>query len=237
MIVDLIQICDPFRLAIFAPLALYGMRPGELGWLFREHVENGWLHVRCIPELDYFTKGRRDKGFPIVDCLRPLLSVTKNDGKGLVFVNRRVATHKAQVPLYGESLAGLVEEYRRRCSAEAKINASRRREIRNALMKDAGQLTYDHIQSQFKKLSSVLEWPAQATLKDFRHLCSSCLEDAGVPEYYRRYLMGQSFGRAPIVTYTHISQDQVKRHYMSAVDTELAPIVAAVERRSKQLGI
>ena len=71
---------------------------------------------------------------------------------------------------------------------------------------EARALGYDHIQHEFQKISRSLQWPNSATLKDFRHLFSSCLENAGVPEFYRRYFMGHSPGRAPITTYTHLSQ-------------------------------
>ncbi|MFV1967239.1 MAG: hypothetical protein ACC628_17560 [Pirellulaceae bacterium] len=237
MAVDLLHACDRFQLAIFAPLALYGMRPGELGWLFREHIENDWLRVLCIPHLGYLTKGRRDKAFPVVGCLQPLWRRDDDVSKGLLYVNRRVDSRKVQPPLTGMPLSELVEGYRRRCSAIGKANAEHRRKVRDTLMKEAGQLGYDHIQAEFKKLSRILDWSAAATLKDLRHLFATCLENAGVPEFYRRYLMGQSFGRTPIVAYTHITEDQVKKHFVSALRSELAPIVAAIERRSKQLGI
>ena len=34
MAVELLAACDTFQLSVFAPLLLYGLRPGELGWLF-----------------------------------------------------------------------------------------------------------------------------------------------------------------------------------------------------------
>ncbi len=66
MAVDLLYTCDRFQLAIFAPLALYGLRPGELGWLFHEYIENDWLRVPCNLDPGYVTKGRRQEAFPVV---------------------------------------------------------------------------------------------------------------------------------------------------------------------------
>ena len=105
------------------------------------------------------------------------------------------------------------------------------------MLSEAGQLTYDHVQAEFQQLSQSLDWPASATLKDLRHLFATLLENAGVPEFVRRYLMGHSVGRTALAAYTHISQDQVRQHYQSALDGELAPLVEAVRQRSRELGI
>ena len=111
------------------------------------------------------------------------------------------------------------------------------RRIRDRIVRSQGQLNYDHIKREFAKLASGLNWPKQATLKDFRHLFSTSLENAGVPEYFRKYLMGQSFGRSPIVAYTHITEDKLRQHYLRAVDTELSDIVVAIKRRHRELAM
>lgn len=237
MAVNLLDACDPIQLAIFAPLALYGLRPGELGWLFREYVKGGWVQVPCNLDLDYLTKGRRQKTFPVVGCLGPLWRLSGPVRHGLLYVRRQVDDQNSQPPLLGSSLPKLVEEYRRRSAAQSSGNAKTRRRIRDTLLQEAGQLKYDYVECEFRKLARSLEWPTTATLKDLRHLFATCLENAGIPEFYRRYFMGQSFGRAAIVSYTHITADQVKRHYEMALTSELAPLVTAIERRSMELGI
>ncbi len=132
-------------------------------------------------------------------------------------------------------MAELTNEFHRRCRAAGSIGAEKKRRIRDQLMREAGQLTYDQVKLEFDKLARQLRWPKTATLKDLRHLFATCLENAGVPEFYRRYLMGQSFGKAPIVTYTHITEDKVRENYLSALRTELAPVAEAIERRFTEL--
>jgi hypothetical protein len=66
-----------------------------------------------------------------------------------------------------------------------------------------------------------------------RHLFLTCLENAAVPEYYRRYLAGHAPGKAAIATYTHL--DQLKIQFQRALDQDLAPLVAAVKRRAGEL--
>ncbi len=235
MATSLIAACDAYQLSIFAPLLFYGLRPSELGWIFRENIEAEWLRVPCSADLDYFTKGRRDKSFPIVDCLRPLWEASRGSVTGLLYVNRTVAEGRSNPAFLGWSAAQLAAEFRRSCTAVKAPNARQRRRIRNQVMKESGQLNYDHVEAEFKKLSRQLEWPANATLKDLRHLFSTCLEDAGVPEFYRRYMMGQSFGKAPIVAYTHITESPVRTYYQVALESKFAPIMEAIENRWRAL--
>ena len=236
MAVDLIMSADRYQLAIFAPLVLYGLRPGELGWLFRESHDGQWLHVTCLPELDYMTKGRRNKQFPSVDGVSALWSPEDTLGDvGLLFLHRRVAEGCVTPPLRGKPLVSLAEEYRRRCKTSKFSSAAERRRIRDLLMREAGQLNYDHVEAEFGKLARQLNWPATATLKDLRHLFATSLENAGVPEYFRKYFMGQSFGKAPLVTYTHLMSDKIKQQYEKALTTEFSPLVDAIKSRMNEL--
>ncbi len=185
MAVDLVMSADRFQLAIFAPLLLYGLRPGELGWLFRENQDGQWLHVVCHTGLDYMTKGRRNKQFPMVDCL-PVLCRLRGEraDDGLLYVHRRVEEGGAKPPLLGKSLVAMTEEYRLRCVKTQSTSAVERRRIRNRVMREAGQLTYDHVEAEFGRLARRLNWPATATVKDLRHLFATSLENAAVPEYF-----------------------------------------------------
>ncbi|NES72849.1 MAG: hypothetical protein F6K24_50470, partial [Okeania sp. SIO2D1] len=69
-------------------------------------------------------------------------------------------------------------------------------------------------------------WPAAATLKDFRHLFATEMQNAGMPEHYRRYLMGHSPGRSAVLNYSHLNE--VREQYERAVDLRLRPIVEAI---------
>jgi hypothetical protein len=237
MAVHLVLAADPFQLGIFAPLLLYGLRPGELGWLFAEHVQANWLVVPNISELNYTTKGRRDKRFPVTTSLRALWGLEARATAGLIYCHRAAAEGPHRPPLAGLPLGVLADELRRRYAASGARDATQRRQIRNRLMKDAGQLGYDHVEAEFQQLASRLQWPAAATLKDFRHLFCTCLQHAGMPELYRRYLMGHAFGKAPIVAYSHLTEDKIDEHFQRALATELGPVAAAIDRRAAELGV
>ncbi len=235
MAIDFIAGCDRFQLSAFAPLLLFGLRPSELGWLFWEYLECGWLRVPCNSDLEYATKGRREKRFPVPTCLRELWSPYSGKALGLLYQNRRVATNEITWPFAGSSLAALIAEFQRRCTTANQPSAMQRRHIRNQLMKEAAQLGYDHLKAEFDKIARRLNWPAKATLKDFRHLFATCLENAGVPEFYRRYFLGQSFGRSALAVYTHLTSDKLREHFQKALDTEMQPMRDAIISRCNEL--
>lgn len=237
MATELVQVADRFQLTIFAPLLIYGLRPGELGWLFAEHVQAGWLSIPNILELEYTTKGRRDKRFPLVPCLANLWNLENRVATGLIYSHRAAVAGHSKPPLAGWSLSGLTTELRKRYGAADSGGASQRRQVRNQLMKDAGHLSYDHIEGEFQQLARRLRWPVAATLKDFRHLFATCLQNTGMPEFYRRYLMGHAFGNAPIITYTHLTEEKVLEHYQRALATELSPLLMAIQGRVAELGV
>jgi integrase len=235
MVIGLFRACDAFQLPLFTALTLFGLRAAEPVCLFREQIEGDWLKVTCLPSLDYLTKGHRDKRFPIPPNLRHVLIPTGADQEGLLFIRRETGFGSRKAPLYGASLADLCDEYQRRCRLRAASSAVGRQTIRDEILRAAGGLNYDQIQHEFQGLARQLGWPRQATLKDLRHLFSTALENSGVAEFYRRYLMGHALGKTPIVTYTHLNQ--LQSQFQKALDQDLAPIVDAVARRACDLNL
>ena len=230
MAVTLIGACDRYQLRLFAPLLLFGLRAAEPCYLFREFLDRDWLRVPCIPDLAYRTKGRRDKRFPLIEELRPLWAALGEGGHaGLLYRRRGVEEGRAAAPLCGHSLEGLVQEFRRRCNAAAAPDAAGRQRLRDAVLHDAGGLRYGHIEQEFRTLARRLGWPAAATLKDLRHLFATGMANAGLPEPYRRFLLGHAPGRAAAVAYTHLNQ--VREHYAAAVRREWTPLVDAIIAR------
>ena len=230
MAVEMLGHCDAFQLPLFATLALFGLRAAEPVFLFWEDLDDGWLRVTCHKDLGYLTKGKRDKRFPTPPELRDILLPPGGRREGLLFTRRGAGLDLKHTPLFGASLSDLCREFERRCSLHATPSAAARQTIRDEIIRAAGGLSYDHIQHEFRRIAHRLGWPREATLKDLRHLFLTCLENSGVPEYYRRYLAGHAPGKAAIATYTHL--DQLKIQFQRALDHDLAPLVAAVKRRA-----
>jgi len=233
MATEFIAACDEYQLRLFGPVILYGLRAAEPIYLFREQLDEQWLRVNCLPQLDYLTKGQRDKRFPLVAPLTTLLKDYTNQPTGLLFTRRLAGSVAVKLPQFQKSLMALASEYDDRCRDAGNPSVVERQKIRNQLIQDAGGLNYDQIEHEFQVLARKLAWPRTATLKDFRHLFSTCLENAGVPEFYRRYFMGQSPGTAPIATYTHLNQ--LQEQFAKAQQTTLAPLVAALSARHDTL--
>jgi integrase len=227
--------CDPFQLRLFAPLILYGLRAAEPCFLFHEQIQDGWLNVQCHLGLAYLTKGRRDKRFPVPACLESLLREEGCHQKGLFYQRRGILAGLEKAPLRGASLARLERVFQERCGKAGTPDAAQRLSIRNQVLRDAGGLNYDHVQAEFESLARRLSWPAAATVKDFRHLFSTMLANAGMPEDYRRYLLGHAPGRAAVIHYTHLNQ--IQKHFERAVQEEFGPILEAIEQRARQLGL
>lgn len=230
MAAKFLSVCDAFQLRLFSVLVFYGLRASEPCFLFRQHCVDDWLSVACNPLLGYLTKGRRDKRFPLLPCVNTLLTQNSSaQPEGLLFVRRPVHAGQENPPLLGKSLEALQEEFQRRCSSQSNLTAKARRQLRDAVLQEAGGLKYDHIQHEFQRVSKGLGWPPTATLKDFRHLFSTELQNAGMPELYRRYLMGHAPGKAAIVTYSHLNQ--LRERYEESVERSFAPLVHAVGQR------
>jgi hypothetical protein len=227
MAVAFVAACDRFQLRLFVPMLLCGLRAAEPCTLFREYLDTDWLKVPCNPELGYHTKGRRDKRFPLVPCLQPFWGELRRGAvQGLLYERRAVAEGRETAPWRGAALAELVTEFQRRCGAARCLDAAGRQRLRDEVLREAGGLAYDHVEAEFRRVSLALAWPAAATLKDLRHLFATTMANASMPEGYRRYLMGQSPGRAAVVAYTHLNE--LKRHYTDAVQREWAPLIEAV---------
>lgn len=226
--------CDHHQLRLFAPMVLYGLRASEPSFLFAEDFDGHWLTVPCRPELSYFPKGRREKRLPVIPLVRCLLKV-RNDrpGNGLLYLRRSVVQGREDAPLLHYSAEALAAEFFARCNSTGVRTAGERRRLRDRLFTEAGAITYDNTVAEFRKLARRLNWPGVATLKDFRHLFATAMENGGMPEHYRKFLMGQSVGRAPVVTYTHLNE--VRERYEEAVERSLQPLVLTIQRRYEEI--
>ncbi len=234
MAAEFLKACDAWQLPLFSLHIFYGLRASEPCWLFQESLDDDWLKVVCDSRLGYTTKGRRDKRLPLIGPITRLLKNQQHQSQGgLLFQRRTVSEGVEQTPLMGTARENLRQEYATRLDRERGLSAKIRHAIRDQILQEAGGLTYDHIEHEFGRIKEKLAWPTEATLKDFRHLFSTCLQNAGMPEFYRKFLMGQSPGRAAIVGYTHLNQ--LRERYLETVERQLQPLVNGLEKRVEQL--
>lgn len=206
MATTLIGKCDLYQLRLIAPMVLWGLRPGELRWLFAENVESLFMRGDCIEVLDHRSKGVRNKSLPWIEPLRTLL-ISEGKFEGLLFTRRQTD----EIALPNASLETIAAEYRSRVTKAKSYDAASRERVRDGVMNDAGAVTYKIVVGEFTALTSSLNWPKSATLKDLRHLCQTCLDNGGLTLSERQYLLGQSMGRAAINAYLHLNK--LAEHY------------------------
>lgn len=223
--------CDDYQLALFAPSVLYGLRASETIYIMREHRRGDWLGVKCLPKLAYMTKGVRDKQLPTLTALARLWDeVLGATTTGLLFVRRPVWEQREKPALAGRSLQELEDEFVSRCEQQSVTTAAGKLRVRDQVIRAAGGLTYDYVDGEFRHIAHQLDWPPEATLKDFRHLFATTMANGGLPEHERRYLMGHAAGRDAITNYTHLNQ--LRAHYADVVTSEYAEILELIEQRA-----
>jgi hypothetical protein len=229
MVVSLIEACDQFQLRLFAPIVLFGLRAAEPCHLFTDDLANGWLSVRCRPELGVTTKGRRDKRFPLLPELSDFWAILQSCEPRVLLYNRRPVDEKTVVaPLRDATILEMADAYQRGCASVA--TAAERLRVRDRVFGDAGALRYDDVDAEFRRLAARLDWPAAGTLKDLRHLFATAMNNAGMSEAYRRYLLGHAPGTAAAVAYTHL--DDLRAHYERAVRREFVDVLNAIQVRT-----
>jgi len=151
MAADFLQACDDYQLRLFAPLVLYGLRPSELCYLFGNPDDRHGLDVVCRPELDYRTKGGRDKRLPLVPPLPELLYGNgKGRPSGLLYLRRCAVEGSGRIRLLASTREELVAEFERRCKQDRVHTAADRRRVRDQVLRDAGGMNYDHIATEFQ---------------------------------------------------------------------------------------
>lgn len=218
---DFVDACDDQQLRLFATYILFGARASEPCFLFAEDVTADWLHFPCRPELAYMTKGRREKRLPLIPELTEYAELLRVHGDGGPLFRRHV-----NGPL--KSLSDIQSAMEKQSIG---FNAIERQRLRDRLLRSAGGLSYDHIEGSFRSIASRLSWPSTATLKGFRHHFATVLENGGMPESYRRYLMGHAPGGAAIVRYTHLNK--VREHYRRVMLGECPCLVQLINARAQ----
>ncbi|HQR41714.1 MAG TPA: tyrosine-type recombinase/integrase, partial [Gemmatales bacterium] len=236
MATEFLTACSPYELRMFIPLIVFGLRASEPRYLFQEHMQDEWLLVHNLPELDYTTKGRREKRFPLVSAYQPIWTFLRGTRtKGLLLQREAVLCGREKAVLGDLSLRELIENYQQGCQQSVHGDRIKRHRFRNLLLREAGALTYEAIEGHFNGIAKRLNWSEKATLKDFRHLFATTLASSGMPECYRRYLMGHAPGRDAIVAYTHLSD--LSNQFNQFCHTSWKPLFDAINARLNALGL
>lgn len=233
----LMEAADIYQLALLMPMILYGLRAAEPCYLMIEdwNRQDGWLTVACVPDLDYKTKGRTDKILPVPPVLNRLLTVAVagRSGGPLIYTRPFFEGRRAAAPTLATKQQ-IIEEYQRRIQGSR--SAQRRLKVLNAVLREAGAVTYDQLSREFRELVRRAGLPSCVTLKSLRHHFASALETANISYFTRKYLMGHRVRRDPLAIYTTTDFDSIRQEFDRLFHGPMAPVVGATEDRMAELG-
>ena len=235
-IVRLIEVADTYQLILLLPLTLYGLRASEPCYLLVEdwNRKDWLLTVSCAPDLEYKTKGRTAKTFPVPPILdRLLILATSERAGGPLLPSRSHFEGRNAVSPLLVTKQQMIGEYHRRI--EGDCSARQRLKTLDGLFREAGAVTYDQISREFHHLIRRANLPTKATLKSLRHLFAAALEKANISYFTRKYFMGHRVRRDPLAVYTSMDFEEIRSEFDRLLSGPMAPILTAAARRMRQL--
>jgi integrase len=237
-IIRLLEAADLFQLVLFSFYIFQGARVSEPCWLMVEFIdlEGGWVDYRCIDELGYRTKGSVDKQlpmpYPMVQAVRRL---AEGRSGGPLLIKRRLIKHPTEHKTI--NLAEIIQQIQR----QAVSSWSERARAGLTCVSSAGAIDGDVVRREFNHLLQATGAGIEATPKALRHYFATALEEANIPYYTRKYLLGHRLGekgqRGGDVTaiYTHLQRDFVKECHQRVLDGPLAAVLEAFASRLNNL--
>lgn len=231
-IVKLIQTADRYQLILLMPLILYGLRAAEPCFLMVEdwNCKDHLLTVSCVPDLDYKTKSRIDKVFPVPPILDRLLRLATKGRPGGPLLPSRAHFESGEVAsLLLATKQQMAQEYHKRLDGHCSA-ASRLKVLAN-LFHDAGGVSYDQLSHEFQQMVGCANLTSHPTLKSLRHFFAAALEKANISYFTRKYFMGHRVRRDPLAVYTSINFDEIRSEFDRLLNGPMAPIITATVLR------
>jgi integrase len=204
--------CDDWQRPIFAVLAAYGLRLGELTHLLIEDVDlgQGLVTIRSKPWLFWTVKTGRERELPLIDSLRPVFE-RAIDGRsaGFVFLNRPFVTRSRPVPDFASPQAFRARAERAVADLLAQRPDAGDRERKRAAIafgRAAGQTPEKAIRNEFLRLTTAIGCPEFTRVHDLRHLFSTRAQAAGVNPILVQEILGHTTLEMTR-RYTHLGLD------------------------------
>lgn len=214
---DFFTACTEWQRGLFLPLALLGMRAGELTHLLISDVDLdfGIIHIRSKPEMLWRVKTRRRRDLPLVGELRDLFEKLIGGRKsGFVLLNQEFATGERRPARRFNSdselrqhLAKLLDKYR------DEHPSAPERELRKQAVKfcrTIGQVPVKRLRMEFCDLTAAIGCPEFTRVHDLRHLFTSRAQEAGANPLLVQQILGHST-LDMTRRYTHLDVEAMRR--------------------------
>jgi integrase len=237
-IIKLIEVADPYQLALFSFHIFHGVRVAEPCWTMIEFMDaaGGWIDYRCVDELGYRTKGGVNKRLPLpAPMADALVRLVGGRPGGPLLLKRRVTQGgRARAPS-AITLRDIIATVQKHPST----GWAQRARVAAEHIKQLGAIDGDVVRREFAVLVRRAGLRSDLTPKSLRHHFATALERADVPYYTRKYLLGHNLGdkgrRGADVTaiYTHLEPEFIKAAYQRLLDGPLAAVLGAFTRRAR----
>ncbi len=214
---DFFAACSEWQRGLFLPLALLGMRAGELTHLLISDVDLdlGIIHIRSKPEMLWRVKTRRRRDLPLVGELRDLFVKLIADRKsGFVLLNQEFATGERKPARRFNSdselrqyLIKMLDKYR------DEHPSAQERELRRQAVKfcrSIGQIPVKRLRMEFCGLTAAIGCPEFSRVHDLRHLFTSRAQEAGANPLFVQQILGHTT-LDMTRKYTHLDVEAMRR--------------------------
>jgi integrase len=216
--------CSPWQRDVFATLACYGLRLGELTHLLVEDVdfEQGVIHVRSKPWLGWQVKTRRQRQLPLAPAARETFARLIGGRKaGFVFLNVELAAGRK--PLRGAASPQALRARAEKVIADvlAERPGAGEKERKRALVRlcrSLGQVPEKRVRTEFIGLTARIGCPGFTRVHDLRHLFASRAQERDMSPLLVQQLLGHS-SLAMTGRYTHLGME-TKRRAMEGLAVE-----------------
>ena len=201
-------------------LAKTGLRSGELIHLLIEDVdlENGWLHVRNKPELQWKVKTRRERSVPLIkEAVAVLRRVIGNRTSGPVFIRHQFDAFSS--PLGNLDQIELQELLQQRIAQSDSgsvltLPQSMEEKHARAVWREAGVIRSERVRNSFIRTAKLAGLKQSSCPKSWRHSFATLLQDANVDPLIRQITLGHKpsedarsggLGMTGVYTHTHVT--------------------------------
>jgi integrase len=191
--------CSDWQRSIFATLATYGLRLGELTHLLVEDVdlEAGIFTVCSKPWMFWSVKTGRERWLPLLPETRTLFEQAIGGRKaGFVFLNEEYASGRSRPAATFATPAGFQGRIEQvvadllAVSPDADERARKRAVV--AFCRSMGQIPEKRVRNEFLKLTSKIGCPEFTRAHDLRHLFSTRAQAAGINPLLVQEMLGHA---------------------------------------------
>ena len=214
---DFFAACSDWQRGLFLPLALLGMRAGELTHMLISDVdlEAGIIHIRSKPEMLWRVKTRRRRDLLLVGELRDLFAKLIAGRKfGFVFLNKDFAIGRRRESRHFKSDNELRQYVAKLLDNDRQSRPlTQDRELRKLAVKfcrTIGQIPVKRLRMEFCDLTAAIGCPEFTRAHDLRHLFTTRAQEAGANPLLVQQILGHST-LDMTRKYTHLDVEAMRR--------------------------